>query len=470
MPWQRDALDVALEFDPFTGHYHYPIVVVSVPRQSGKTTIEGDVADHRCVTTPRGRVWITMQRGKTVDRWMRDEHFADLKRARVFGVPSTPSCKYVRSKRAGEVGVKWPGNESSFLTFPPTEDSLHSAQSDLVFVDEAWSFDAVQGAMLRQAIRPTMLTRKGAQLWIVSTMGTDSSAYLDDYVAMGRASIGNPEARVCFVDYGLEDDDDPDDLELVASRHPAYGHTVDLAALADAREEFRNPETGVFDLAGWARAYGNKPTRTKVAAIPAAVWTAAGRQRLPVPARAGLGLDVDPAGLRAALVAGWRADLVVAGEVEPAHGFVDVLYSGPTTRELPAMLAAVARARRVPIVADRAAIGAIEVLDSLARDYPDVEQRLLSMGEYGSACAAFEGGIRRDTVHHFHDPDLDSSVEDASKRDLGDGGWGWARKDAAGSVVEVVASTVALRAFALLPAPTARPFVIGAHTPARVPV
>src|SRR5690625_1016578 len=67
MPWQHRAADVALEVDPATGHYWYSIVVVTVPRQAGKTKLESDVADHRCLTTPRGRVWVTMQNGKTVD-------------------------------------------------------------------------------------------------------------------------------------------------------------------------------------------------------------------------------------------------------------------------------------------------------------------------------------------------------------------------------------------------------------------
>ena len=67
MPWQQLAADVSHEFDPATGLYRYGIVVVSVPRQSGKTKLEGDVADHRCLTKPRARVWVTMQNGKTDD-------------------------------------------------------------------------------------------------------------------------------------------------------------------------------------------------------------------------------------------------------------------------------------------------------------------------------------------------------------------------------------------------------------------
>ena len=56
MPWQRDAAAVALEYDPATGLPAYGIVIVSTPRQSGKTTLESDVADHRALTVPRARV------------------------------------------------------------------------------------------------------------------------------------------------------------------------------------------------------------------------------------------------------------------------------------------------------------------------------------------------------------------------------------------------------------------------------
>jgi hypothetical protein len=237
MPWQRRAGDVALELDVVSRHYAFGIVIVSVPRQAGKTKLESDVADHRCLTLPGARCWITMQNGKTVDSWMREEHFASLARATPFGVAGRPSARYDQVRRAGEVGVRW-RHGSTFYTFPPKRDALHSKQSDLAMVDEAWAHDAQTGADIRQAIRPTMATRRGAQLWIVSTMGDDASVFFDDYVEMGRAAVGNPHSRVCFVDYGIGDDVDPEDLQAIADAHPAYGHTINMQTLVDAREDF----------------------------------------------------------------------------------------------------------------------------------------------------------------------------------------------------------------------------------------
>src|SRR4051812_20443006 len=39
MPWQQDLADVAYEYDPASGLFRYNEIDVTVPRQSGKTTL-----------------------------------------------------------------------------------------------------------------------------------------------------------------------------------------------------------------------------------------------------------------------------------------------------------------------------------------------------------------------------------------------------------------------------------------------
>lgn len=447
MPWQQLASDVANEFDPVTMHNAFGIIVTSVPRQAGKTYWESNEADHRCIRTPRARVWITMQNGKTVDSWMREEHFEQLGRSAAF------DGRYTQVRRAGEVGIKW-SHGSSFYTFPPKRDALHSKQADDVFVDEAWAHNAEVGANLRQAIRPTMATRRGARLFIVSTMGDDSSVYFDDYVALGRASLNDPYARVAFIDYGIGDDDDPQDLDVIAAHHPAYGYTLDRQSLVDAHTEFMaDPKLGA---SGWARAYGNRPTRSRTAAIPPDRWSAASRPAQDLPARAGIGLDASPDGSRYAIGAGWRGilDDPKLGQLDAQ--FVEVLATGRPNRETPQLVAQLCRRNDVPLTVDRGSMGALEIVDAVAKldDAPEV--RWLNLGEYTGACGMYERGILDDTLHHFNDPDLDAAVEVATKRDLGDGGFGWSRKGSADDITPLVATTVALKGFDLLPAPTPR--------------
>ena len=54
MPWQRQVADVALEVDPVSGLFAYKLVIVTIPRQAGKTTLVGAVMEHRAMTTPSG--------------------------------------------------------------------------------------------------------------------------------------------------------------------------------------------------------------------------------------------------------------------------------------------------------------------------------------------------------------------------------------------------------------------------------
>lgn len=442
MPWQRAAADVALEYDPDTGLYRYGTVVMTVPRQAGKTDLEGSVADQHCLWNPRQFVRITMQDGKTADEWMREQHFPSLEAASIF------KNRYRESRRAGAHGPYWTSSKSSFTTFPPVKKALHSKQSDKVFVDEAWVHSAATGRDLKQSIRPTMNTRPNSQLWVVSTLGDQDSAYLDEYVARGLASLGDPNTRTCFVDYGIPGDADAEDLDVIAAHHPAYGFTVSPQSLVDSRDEFRDPESGILDIAGWARAYGNRASHVREAIFPDSVWTEAGRPRQPIPDRAGYGLDVTPDGQHFALAAGWRTD--------DGEGWVELLDAGPVTRQLPAQIAAIALARRVPISIDRQSLATLEIVDSFAQLDQAPEVKFFNTAQYGSACVTFSRGVFNDSVHHPNDADLDAAVKAATKRALPEGGFGWTRKGT-GNIAALVAATIALRAYELLPAPKRKP-------------
>lgn len=438
MPWQQQAVDVALEVDPGTGAYHYGIVVVTVPRQAGKTKLEGDVADHRCLTTPRGRVWLTQQTGKDASAWMRDEHFAALADAKVFGRPGSPSCKYRLSRRAGAEGVEWPGIGSTFRAFAPLRDALHGKQSDLALVDEAWSLTAEQGSDVRQAIRPTMLTRKGSQLWIVSTKGDDSSVFLDDYVQMGTESLGDPASRVCFIDYGIGDDVDAEDLAAVAAAHPAYGHTVDLAALEAAREDFG------ADVSGWARAYGNRETRSRTALWSVELWARAGSEARPIPARPGLAFDVSPSG-HVAVAAVWdEGGDDVFGEV--------ISPPGLTADPAAAFIAALARKFGVPVGYDTVGVQTLDLADRIATTHRGVKLVGSTTTEHAMACATLDRELRAGVFHHFRQPALDEAVEVAAKRAILDEGWVITRKGSQGTIAELVAVAVARKMLRKLPA------------------
>jgi len=451
MPWQRDAVDVAAEVDPVTGENWFDTVVVTVQRQAGKTKLIGDVADETCISKRGARTWFTQQTGKHASTWMREEHFLALAEAApLLGEEGTASCKYRLSRRAGTEGVAWKATGGTFYAFPPNRDAMHSKQSDKTFVDEAWAFDAEQGAELRQAIRPTMNTRPGAQLWVVSAAGDANSAYLDEQLSKARLLVNDPASRVCLIDYGLRDDEDPEDLDTVLRRHPAYGYTITRQAIENARQDF------LTDPGGWARAYANIPTKARDALWPDNVWTECGAGLAPVPERYGLAFDVTPLGDAAAVAAAWRD--------HRAHALGQLVetFGGGNLRELPELLIQLGSSRRLPIDYDPRSPGVLGVVDAVAKALAEpearrlrdqVELRPVPVANYAAACVQLSKAVFAREFHHANQAELTEATQNATTSSALDGGFCWARKRSTGSIAELVAVTLAVRAFDTLPAP-----------------
>src|SRR5262249_28238342 len=108
-PWQQGTLDVALEIDPVTGLLVYRVVIITVPRQSGKTKLELGVAAHRCVTWAGQVVTYTAQtRLKAREKW-EDDHLKTLE--------ASPFASLFRARKtsAMEAGLVWSGSEERLV-------------------------------------------------------------------------------------------------------------------------------------------------------------------------------------------------------------------------------------------------------------------------------------------------------------------------------------------------------------------
>lgn len=256
MPWQQTVCDTALELDQ-DDVYRYSTVVLTVPRQSGKTSLMRPVLAHRALTVPRAQLWITAQlRQDARDTWQ-------------------DTCDLIEDSPLGQLTSRRNTNGSECLTFqnksrlrlfnPNSDKALHGKQSDCVLVDEAFAFSDEHGDALLQAILPTQATRPGAQTWIVSTAGTAASTWLRAYVNKGRAGKGR---RLAYFEWSIpEDTEDLTDLETYVRHHPAVGHTIRREALENAQE---NMKPGEF-----ARAYGNFWTSSAEWVIAPELWSRA---------------------------------------------------------------------------------------------------------------------------------------------------------------------------------------------------
>src|SRR5262249_52482267 len=121
-------------------------------------------------------------------------------------------------------------NGSMIMLASGTEASDHGDTLHLGVIDEAW---AQRDATIEQALKPAMLTVADAQLWIVSTAGTEFSAYFRGKVEEGRArcetgAIGSS----AYFGYSAPDDADPGDPATWRACMPALDITISEAVVA----------------------------------------------------------------------------------------------------------------------------------------------------------------------------------------------------------------------------------------------
>ena len=432
MPWQQHLYDVVGEIDPATGLPWYRTVILRVQRRSGKTAAIAAVLTHRCLTSS-AETWYTAQTGRYASEWMRD----DYQRA-LASSPLARARAYVASRRSGAESVRWPSTGSHTTVWAPTADALHGHSSDIVIVDEAWAHDDQTGRDIRQAVRPTLLTRPGSQMWIVSAGGHAGSTYLHGYCRAGEQALTDPASRTAYIDYGIPDGA-PTDVDTIAAHHPAYGITVTRDALEDAAADFAG------DTAGWARAYGTVETSAADTAIPAPLWDQAGEQETPPgpPERAGIGWDVAPDGRTWSLAIAWHLDDQV---------WVELVHHGTPPRDAPQIIADLAgRYSSSTAGCDAVSAGAMAMADHLTPD----QCRITRLGptQVADAVQQVMTRLSSGTLRHGHQAALDAAAAAVGRRTIRDGHMVWGRTASSGDISPIVAATIAVRMLDHLPPP-----------------
>lgn len=421
MPWQHYVADVSLELDE-NGRFCYRLVIVTVPRQSGKTTLFGFTLDQRALTIPNARAWFTMQTQKDAVDWLTNEHWPLLAQ---FG-------DAVQLRRmAGSEHIRWNPSNGLIRPFPPNPSGLHGKTSDIVVTDECWSFDVVRGQQIDQAIVPTQATRPNAQVWKLSTAGDANSIWWLGVVESGRAAAeAGRTTGVAFFDWSCPDDLDPTAPASWPRYHPAYGRTIGAEAMHAA-----------LDMLGpddFARAYGNKWVSMVSRVIPIDDWREAQDPDAPLPeaGNVALGFDVAVDRSDAAVAAAWREPDGTA-RVELADLRPGVGWLVPRLAELQMKW----RPRSTGYDVGGPAIDVADVLGRSGRPADPVKGR-----EYAAACSAFLDALTQRTVKVRPHTALDTAAAGAARRAVGDA-WVWGRRQSAVSIAPLTASTLALWAY-----------------------
>ncbi len=448
MPWQQHVADVAGEVDPRTGRLVYREVRLTVPRQSGKTTLVlakniHRMADARHFGGRQNLTYVAQTRDKARQKFV-DDYVEDLKTVRKLrGLWSLRLSNGSESIR-WENGSRW-GIEST------TEKAGHGSTLDVGDVDEAF---AQVDARAEQAMKPAMITRPQPQLWVISTAGTETSVYLKGKVDSGREfAEAGLDSGVAYFEWSADPDADPEEPATWWSCMPALGHTVVEDAV---RSDFRSMDLGEF-----CRAYLNwwVPASFGEQVIPAPDWKAITDPSSEI---AGdwlvFAVDVAPSSSAAAIaVAGPRVDGLAHAEVVDYRAGDDWVVSR--------LLELRERWGPRPLVIDAA--GPVGALLPKLRDAGFVEPtsdkprgllHVMSARDMAQACGALKSGAAKaseDAVRTWRHPGqqlLTDALKGAARRKLLDA-WAWSRTPSSADICPLVAVTEALWGLSTIPEP-----------------
>lgn len=406
IPWQQYTVDVATEKRP-DGSYEYEIVIVCVPRQTGKTTLIYALGIYRCHVCGVD-VYYAAQTGK--DGRKRWKKFYELLRKTTVW-----ARRHWLLRSQGSEAILFHHREGpGFYIFAPVDDCIHGDTNALVILDEAFAHDKAKGELLMGAIEPAQQNVKAKQLWIVSTMGTEESVFLHEWIKKGMAGT---DRVACFL-WGAADDEAPFSLEGITAYHPGVGFQLNEVVLTAESILAKAPR---MPRSEYVRAFGNRKTLTKDNLIPADVWIDLKDEQLaPPPDTRELTLTYDVATDRraSAIVATWNLpDGRVAGKV---------VQSSEGTRWLAPAVDGLVKAWRP---AELAAPGHGPVLDVTAqlRDLGH-DPTEVTGAEFGAASSVILGRIKDKDLVHDGGPVLAASVVGLAGRPDNHGGLSLSRR------------------------------------------
>ena len=429
IPWQRLVADIAGEYqvdEQGRRVLTHPRVVVTVPRQAGKTTI--DEAGHiRSLLMGPNRVgWYVAQRGTDAVAHFK-QVVKDVEASKALR-PLIRDVKYT----AGDMGLYFL-NGSVFKPSPPTDNSGHGFQGDRITLDEAWAFNAQQGNALIQAFVPTTITRlqltgQQPQLWIMSTEGTADSTFLNPLLSECRRGLC-PESWA-VIDYGLPLDEDPEDLDAVWRSHPGAGHLFTRRQLKGFRDEFKG------DPAGWRRAFCNiRDDGALERVYTDDIWqaTQAAEPHDVDWASSALGVAVDIDQASTSIVAAWQRD----GMVE-----CSMIRRMPGTIGAADAIARIAETYGTAVWLDRKGPSSV-IADQLTGLHPDTRLADIPAADLAATGPALLDMMRNQAVRHQSDDGLDKAVGVAVRRWSGDT-WYLDRRQSPGDISPIEAMQLAV--------------------------
>jgi hypothetical protein len=422
--WQQEASILAGEYEPLTLRPRFRTVGTSVARQNGKTSwILTRIARQ---LLPGGQHVAYTAQDRSLARLKWEEHVELL-----METPFKTRVRDVSTQRNQEKLVM--KNGSWYMPVTPTaKKAARSLSLDLAVADEAYAHTSMG---LAGAIRNTLLTRPLAQFFLTSNAGDETSLLWRHYTDLGRASVDDPAATICWIEYASPDDASRFNPVAIRAANPSAGEPggVDWEALmvevresdeATVRRENMNLWTSSSG-AGMGQWWKSSPRMTVEEGLAAG-------------GRVVFGLDFEPDRDGGALV----SCVFVDGLVSPVE-VVAVAEDAVSMEGLIKRAADNANARQAWVVigASSPAASAIPDLERLTtrkvkgkkpgeRVTSSLVHTVTAQGT-SRAVGSFHDAVVSQKVAHNGDPVLAAAVAAVIRREVGDS-FVWQRRDPTG--------------------------------------
>ena len=437
--WWQASLGKAALAKRSNGKYAATVggVVLSIPRQVGKTYFVGSLLVILCILFPGLKVVWTAHRTRTATNTFRS----------LQGIVKRKSVRpHLASGRNG--GIRTANGEQeiafrngSIIMFGAREQGFGRGfdELDIEVFDEA---QILTEKALEDMVAATNQSRHphGALLFYMGTPPRPVDPGEAFSAKRAKALSGKAE-DLLYLECAADPDADPDDREQWAKANLSFPHRTPLESMLRLRENLPSDEAWKREALGiWDAVQGK-------GVLPAPSWQTALDEASIAADRFALGVECGPDLAYASVsLAGQRADADWHLELEDDQTTrgAGVAWLVP---HLEALVAANPQIRAVMV-------DVAGPVKALLEQRPDgrwffkgskVEVTPIRVAELGAACSLVLNGVVTGGLHHIGQPQLSAAALSAGKRPLGDTGmWVWSRKSSTSDITPIQAATLAL--------------------------
>jgi hypothetical protein len=432
--WWQDALGRVVLGKRSDGKYAATVggVVLSIPRQVGKTYFVGALLVILCILFPGLKVVWTAHRTRTATNTFRSlQGMARRKKV-------APHISHIRTANGEqEIGFR----NGSLIMFGAREQGFGRGfdELDIEVFDEA---QILTEKALEDMVAATNQARHphGALLFYMGTPPRPVDPGEAFSSKREKALSGKAEDLV-YLECSADDDSDPDDREQWAKANLSFPHRTPLESMLRLRENLPSDEAWKREALGiWDATRGN-------GVLPAPSWKDAEDETSIAVDRFALGIECGPDLAYAAVsLAGQRADGDWHFELDDDQHTrgAGVAWLVPHVQDM-----VLANPQIRAVMVDVA--GPIKALLEQRQDGrwffkgAKIEVTPIRVAELGAACTLVLNGVIKGELHHIGQPQFSAAALSAGKRPLGDTGmWVWSRKLATSDITPIQAATLAL--------------------------